>query len=329
MIRRVLIIGAGGNLGRILVTDLSGQFEVISFSSSIDDSGCLKESQSGVSIEMYAQQLRSEDIVLFLSHSQDEQELQSIRQVLSVLCGCDSHLIFVSTMSIISDFRSRYSRAKLSLEQEVLGNATHFSIVRLGLVWGVGMSGLNEHMRFLAAFPVLIMPSCVWVPVIHFSRLKEAFLDLCLAAPSQSVETVFDTWMPFDHLLRRFGFRGALFRVSLCCVLRRLALAFEATKFKSIACASLLQSVLSLAHFRESEVEKHVGSREVEELYRLLVLDYVRLVSPRNLSFVKHYLKQLASTTNIWAYGNLTESEKFMVLVRALELREAVSAQIL
>jgi len=310
---RLHIVGARGNLGRHLVENAEKDFEVFAYSSKSVKSGETKATADLMPLDAVASNVQMLEPVIFLSHSNNSENLTNLRKLLSDLKDKKPHLIYISSLAVYSSYISVYAEIKIEFER-IVQTFEHFSIIRLGFVHGRSFGGISEIFSRLAKRGFLILPSAqVKTGFITLSQASDNILMSAKNEPSLAFEAQYQSFLSINRAIELFGFRGK----SATLPFPSFRIIGHIAKMLRPITPHFVQGFLSIS-FIDS---KAFPEKNTYPYFRcFLITDYARLFGCSDLWQLRKYIRNIEQKNSLRQYLNLNKKERFLFLYRLYEL---------
>ena len=146
------ILGANGYLGRIVSNNLNQNYVISEFTTSTRS-----HERNQYNLNEFNEKMNDYDLILFFCYSIKPNEQKKIESLFKKICELDKKVILISTLTIYSNFQSRYNRHKSRLE-EIAKLSNHWIILRTGLVHGLNRSGIIKLIYRFRKLNFIILP---------------------------------------------------------------------------------------------------------------------------------------------------------------------------
>ena len=310
---RLHIIGARGQLGRHLVEIGKKDFEVLAYSSKTIASEGIKSSDNLLPLYTAPSHVKKHEPVIFLSHSNNRDDVAKIKVLLSKLSDKNPHLIYISTLALYSSYVSVYAEIKNELEK-IIQTFEHFSIIRLGFVHGRSFGGISKVFSHLAKKRFLVLPSDhVKTGFITMPNACDGILQAAKNSPNFTIVDHYQAFLSLKRAIDLFGFRGISVPIPFpsFAIIRRLAQILRPIT------PHFIQSFLSINFIEEKNFPEKNGSYY---LRYFLFADYTRLFGRSDLWQLRKYIKNIEQKNALRLYLDLSKKERFLFMYRLKEM---------
>ena len=305
---RLHIIGSQGNLGRHLVEIAKKDFEVFAYSSTLKKSDEKKAGAKLMPLDAAVSNIKIHEPVIFLSHSNTNQNLIKIRGLLNALKEQKPHLIYVSSLAVYSSYVSVYAEIKTEFER-IVQTFDHFSIIRLGFVHGRTFGGISKVFSSLAKKRLLILPSDqIKTGFITLNKATDCILQTAKNDPSLAIINEYQSFLSIKRALDLFGFRG-------------MSISFTFPSFRIVCYVAqtlrpitphFIQSFLSISFISS----KTFSEKNTYPYFRcFLIVDYARLFGCSDLWQLRKYIRNIERKNSLRKYLELDKKERFFIFV--------------
>ena len=313
---RVHICGANGHLATRFISAVGQDIQILRYSSQTSQSG----ETTALPLSELPKRAVAGERVIFFSYSSRPASEKVVTQLLIQLQKIRVQIVFVSTMAIYSDYRSRYAEIKLA-QEEIVKSFESWQILRLGFVFARDLQGLSQTFKRLAKFRLLFLPGQgVGTYFINLATFIEALKSYTHADLSNEIHDHYEVRLDLERTLQLFGFVGTVIRLPSL----KSRVTLITFKYLKSVTPKGAQSILSLVFM--SNVLPQMPS-ERRYLRRFLLTDYARCFGSDDIWRLRDFVVAIEQQNHVQAYLDLNRSARFMLLQRLKELINASRLQ--